>query len=160
MSDKNSLINENEDRYQALGQNQETIMKGMKNKKLLTYWDYIQIDTLLGLQKPRTHLPDEEIFILYHQVSELYFKMILHEIKQIAHSKHLTAQFFYDRLKRINRYWDALTLSYAVMRDGMDVNQYLQFRASLIPASGLQSVQYRFIGGVDSVGRWPPIIRR
>ncbi|MCZ6521433.1 MAG: tryptophan 2,3-dioxygenase family protein [Bacteroidetes bacterium] len=145
MSDNNSLINENEARYQDLGQNPETIMKGMKNKKLLTYWDYIQIDTLLGLQKPRTHLPDEEIFILYHQVSELYFKMILHEIKQIAHSKHLTAQFFYDRLKRINRYWDVLTLSYAVMRDGMDVNQYLQFRASLIPASGLQSVQYRFI---------------
>jgi len=120
-------------------------MEGIKYKKLLTYWDYIQIDTLLSLQKPRTDLPDEEIFILYHQVSELYFKMMLHEIKQIAYSKDLTAQFFYDSLKRINRYWDALTLSYAVMRDGMDVNQYLKFRTSLTPASGLQSVQYRFI---------------
>jgi tryptophan 2,3-dioxygenase len=111
----------------------------------LTYWDYIHLDTLLSLQSPKTPFPDEEIFIMYHQITELYFKLALHECKQITGAETLTPAFFAARLKRINRYFEALTQSFEIMVDGMEKEQFLQFRMSLLPASGFQSGQYRMI---------------
>ena len=61
----------------------------------MVYWDYIQTDALLGLQTQRTTLPDEMIFIMYHQVNELLFKMILLEIEQIAKYESLNAGVIY-----------------------------------------------------------------
>lgn len=139
------IIDEINEKYKALGQNPEVFLEGLKHNKLITYWDYIQTDTLLTLQKTRTDFPDEAIFVMYHQVTELYFKMILHEIHQIIHHPALTGAFFTARLERINRYFGILTSSFAVMRDGMELEQYLQFRNSLTPASGFQSAQYRLI---------------
>lgn len=139
------IIDEINEKYKALGQNPDVFLEGLKHNKLITYWDYIQTDTLLTLQKTRTNFPDEAIFVMYHQVTELYFKMILHEIHQIIHHPGLTGAFFTARLERINRYFSILTSSFAVMRDGMELEQYLQFRNSLTPASGFQSAQYRLI---------------
>ena len=82
---------------------------------------------------------------MYHQITELYFKLALHECKQIAENEHLTADFFAARVKRINSYFGALTQSFAIMVDGMEKEQFLQFRMSLLPASGFQSGQYRMI---------------
>lgn len=82
---------------------------------------------------------------MYHQVTELYFKMALHECKQIAQHQNLTADFFATRVKRINRYFESLTQSFAIMVDGMEKEQFLQFRMSLLPSSGFQSGQYRMI---------------
>ena len=62
--------------------------------KPITYWDYIQTDALLNLQVQRTLLPDENVFIMYHQINELLFKMILWEIKQISYAEKLTTPFF------------------------------------------------------------------
>jgi tryptophan 2,3-dioxygenase len=113
--------------------------------KPITYWDYIQTDALLSLQTQRTTLPDEMVFIMYHQVNELIFKMILWEINQISHAAELKTDFFTERLMRISRYFDMLTTSFSIMENGMEVEQYMKFRNTLTPASGFQSAQYRLI---------------
>jgi tryptophan 2,3-dioxygenase len=120
-------------------------LDGLLYADFLTYWDYIHLDTLLSLQNPKTSFPDEEIFIIYHQITELYFKLSLHECKQIAEHPALTVDFFSQRVKRINSYFEALTNSFEIMVQGMEKEQFLKFRMSLLPASGFQSGQYRMI---------------
>jgi len=132
-------------KYEAMGQDMASYLDGLLYADFLTYWDYIHLDTLLSLQSPKTPFPDEEIFIIYHQITELYFKLALHECKQIAEHDNLTVEFFTARLKRINRYFEALTQSFEIMADGMEKEQFLKFRMSLLPASGFQSGQYRMI---------------
>ncbi|KIA96960.1 tryptophan 2,3-dioxygenase [Pedobacter kyungheensis] len=134
-----------EEKYTAMGQDMGSYLDGLLYADFLTYWDYIHLDTLLSLQNPKTPFPDEEIFIMYHQITELYFKLTLHECRQIAEHTELTAAFFTTRVKRINAYFNALTTSFEVMVDGMDKEQFLKFRMSLLPASGFQSGQYRMI---------------
>jgi tryptophan 2,3-dioxygenase len=134
-----------QEKYEAMGQDMVSYLDGLLHADFLTYWDYIHLDTLLSLQSPKTPFPDEEIFIIYHQITELYFKLALHECKQITIADPLTAEFFTARLKRINRYFEALTNSFEIMVDGMEKGQFLQFRMSLLPASGFQSGQYRMI---------------
>ncbi len=139
------LIKALEEKYRKQGQNLVTYLEGLLHNEYLTYWDYIQTDALLGLQIPRTTFPDELIFIIYHQNTELYFKMILSEMKQIADDTALTAEMFTKRLRRINRYMDILVESFDVMSEGMDPEQFRKFRMSLTPASGFQSAQFRQI---------------
>ncbi|CAH0172314.1 Tryptophan 2,3-dioxygenase [Pedobacter sp. Bi27] len=134
-----------QEKYTAMGQDMASYLDGLLYADFLTYWDYIHLDTLLSLQNPKTPIPDEEIFIMYHQITELYFKLALHECRQIAEHENLTAEFFTARVKRINAYFNALTTSFEVMVDGMEKEQFLKFRMSLLPASGFQSGQYRMI---------------
>ncbi len=138
-------INQIDEKFQAINQKTETHLEGLLWSKPITYWDYIQTDALLNLQIQRTTLPDEMVFIMYHQVNELLFKMILWEIQQVSHCNELTTKFFAERLMRISRYFDMLTTSFDIMGDGMEVEQYLKFRNTLTPASGFQSAQYRMI---------------
>jgi len=138
-------INQIDEKFQAINQKTETHLEGLLWAKPITYWDYIQTDALLNLQIQRTTLPDEMVFIMYHQVNELLFKMILWEIQQVSHCDNLTTKFFAERLMRISRYFDMLTTSFDIMGDGMEVEQYLKFRNTLTPASGFQSAQYRMI---------------
>jgi tryptophan 2,3-dioxygenase len=132
-------------KYEALGQDLLSYLDGLLYSDSVKYWDYIELDTLLSLQKPRTTIPDERIFIIYHQITELYFKMALQEFDQLANHPSINAEFFVERVGRINRYFDALITSFDVMSKGMDHKQFLQFRMSLLPASGFQSAQYRRI---------------
>jgi tryptophan 2,3-dioxygenase len=134
-----------QEKYEAMGQDMTSYLDGLLYADFLTYWDYIHLDTLLSLQNPKTPFPDEEIFIIYHQITELYFKLSLHECEQMSNQQPFTADFFYARLKRINRYFEALTQSFEIMVDGMEKEQFLKFRMSLLPASGFQSGQYRMI---------------
>jgi len=134
-----------QEKYAAMGQDMAAYLDGLLYADFLTYWDYIHLDTLLSLQSPKTSFPDEEIFIMYHQITELYFKLSLHEFKQIAAHPDLTVEFFTARVKRINAYFNALTSSFDVMVEGMEKEQFLKFRMSLLPASGFQSGQYRMI---------------
>lgn len=134
-----------QEKYDAMGQDMASYLDGLLYADFLTYWDYIHLDTLLSLQSPKTPFPDEEIFIMYHQITELYFKLALHECRQIAEHQNLTSVFFTARVKRINAYFNALTTSFEVMVDGMEKEQFLKFRMSLLPASGFQSGQYRMI---------------
>jgi tryptophan 2,3-dioxygenase len=134
-----------QNKYEAMGQDMASYLDGLLYADFLTYWDYIHLDTLLSLQSPKTPFPDEEIFIMYHQITELYFKLSLHECNQISNHENLTAEFFTARVKRINAYFNALTTSFEVMVNGMEKEQFLKFRMSLLPASGFQSGQYRMI---------------
>ncbi len=132
-------------KYAVMGQDLVSYLDGLLYADYLTYWDYIHLDTLLSLQNPRTSFPDEEIFIMYHQITELYFKLSLHELEQIASTENPDIKFLNTRIKRVNRYFANLTHSFEVMVDGMDRDQFLKFRMSLLPASGFQSAQYRMI---------------
>jgi len=139
------LLNKIEEKFQAINQKTDTHLEGLLWSKPINYWDYIQTDVLLNLQTQRTTLPDEMVFIMYHQVNELLFKMILWEIEQIAHTEKPETEFFTERLMRISRYFDMLTTSFDIMGDGMEIEQYMKFRNTLTPASGFQSAQYRII---------------
>ena len=139
------LIEALEAKYDELRQDKNTFLEGLLYSKPLNYWDYIQTDSLLNLQIQRTNFPDEMVFLLYHQVNELIFKMILWELEQIAKSSVLEVEFFTDKLMRISRYFDMLTSSFSIMKEGMDVEQYNKFRHTLAPGSGFQSAQYRKI---------------
>jgi len=138
-------LNHLNDKFEAINQNTATHLEGLLWSKPITYWDYIQTDALLNLQVQRTTLPDEMVFVMYHQVNELLFKMILWEISQICHCEQPKTAFFTERLMRISRYFDMLTTSFDIMGDGMEVEQYMKFRNTLTPASGFQSAQYRLI---------------
>ncbi len=139
------LIEQINAKYENLGENPNTYLSGLLYTNPINYWDYCEVETLLALQKPKTHLPDENIFIMYHQVNELLFKMILSEIEQIADKENIEIDFLVARLGRINRYFDVLITSFAIMKYGMEVDQYMKFRDALTPASGFQSIQYRLI---------------
>ncbi|MET6998919.1 tryptophan 2,3-dioxygenase family protein [Chitinophaga defluvii] len=134
-----------EEKYSAMGQDLSSYLDGLLYADYLTYWDYIQLDVLLNLQHPRTPFPDENIFIIYHQITELYFKLSLQAIEQICHAPVLTADIFKTQIRRINNYFRNLVHSFEIMVDGMDKQQFLQFRMALLPASGFQSGQFRMV---------------
>ena len=132
-------------KYAVMGQDLSSYLDGLLHSDYLTYWDYIHLDTLLSLQNPKTSFPDEKVFIVYHQITELYFNLILWEIEQIAECEPIEEKFFIQRLDRIVNYFRQLESSFGVMVDGMEKEQFLKFRMSLLPASGFQSAQYRLI---------------
>ena len=147
------------EKYGATGQDLKSYLDGLLYADYLSYWDYINLDTLLSLQKPKTDFPDENIFITYHQITELYFKLILNELEQISNNgrdvldsgedrgwkKKLDIDFFIKRIKRVIRYFEILVSSFDVMIDGMSKNEFLKFRMALLPGSGFQSIQFRLI---------------
>ncbi|GAB4027761.1 tryptophan 2,3-dioxygenase family protein [Spirosoma gilvum] len=134
-----------EQKFAAMGQDMTSYLEGLLQADYLTYWDYIHLETLLSLQNPKTAYPDELIFVTYHQITELYFKLVLHEIAQVANASPLTTEFFTARMQRINRYFKLLEESFEVMIMGMEREQFLKFRMALLPSSGFQSVQFREI---------------
>lgn len=144
------MINEHtikalEEKYANLGENPETYLNGLLQAKPITYWDYIQVDTLLTLQKTRTDFKDEEIFVMYHQVTELTLKMMIHEIKQLSEGENLSEEIWIIKLDRLKRYTRMLITSFDIMKDGMSYEDYNIFRATLTPASGFQSAQFRIL---------------
>ena len=146
-------------KYSATGQDLHSYLDGLLLSDFLGYWDYINLDTLLTLQKPKTDYPDEKIFIIYHQITELYFKLCINEIEQINENgriinndgqdlgwdSKLSLELFIEKMKRLNRYMKNLIESFDVMIDGMDKREFLKFRMALLPSSGFQSVQFRKI---------------
>jgi len=148
-----------EEKYAQMGQDIHAYLDGLLLSNYVTYWDYVQVDSLLTLQQPKTDFPDEVIFIMYHQITELYFKLCLHELEQVSNNgkkimpngkdegwnTKLDPDFFVERINRVNRYFEALTKSFEIMIDGMEREQFLRFRMALLPASGFQSAQYRKI---------------
>jgi tryptophan 2,3-dioxygenase len=142
---REDLLGQIEQKYKQIDQKTDTHLEGLLWAKPITYWDYIQTDALLNLQVQRTTLPDEMVFLMYHQINELLFKMILWEMEQLCHTEKPSVSFFTEKLMRISRYFDMLATSFDIMGDGMDVEQYMKFRNTLTPASGFQSAQYRMI---------------
>jgi tryptophan 2,3-dioxygenase len=111
----------------------------------LTYGDYLQVRELIALQHLHSEPPhhDETLFIVIHQVYELWFKQLLHEIDTIIdylnHDKTLAAHRLLRRCIEIER---VLVNQIAVL-ETMTPMDFLAFRDHLRPASGFQSWQFR-----------------
>ena len=144
-SEYSDIVTKLEQKYEAMGQDLSSYLDGLLYSDYLTYWDYIHVDTLLSLQNPKTSFPDEKVFITYHQITELYFNLVLAELKQIAEHSNITKEFFVARLERLIRYFQNLESSFDIMVSGLEPEQFLKFRMSLLPSSGFQSAQYRLI---------------
>jgi tryptophan 2,3-dioxygenase len=113
----------------------------------VTYQSYLRLDTLLSLQVPRSDGPehDEMLFIVIHQVYELWFKELLHELDHVAvlfrSDKPHRAQ---HTLKRILTILKVLVAQLDIL-ETMTPLEFLSFRARLEAASGFQSNQFRQI---------------
>ena len=68
-------------KYAVMGQDMSSYLDGLLHADYLTYWDYIHLDTLLGLQNPKTRFPDEQGYYLSSDHRTLFFNLILWEIK-------------------------------------------------------------------------------
>ena len=144
-TERDEILNRIDAKYHAIDQNPDVHLEGLVWANPITYWDYILPEALLSLQVQRTTQPDEMVFIMYHQINELLFKMILWEIDQVSNAETVEAAFFTEKLRRVSRYFDMLSSSFSIMGDGMEREQYMKFRNTLTPASGFQSAQYRLI---------------
>jgi tryptophan 2,3-dioxygenase len=120
----------------------------------LTYGSYLRIDDLLALQKPQSDPPehDELLFIIVHQVYELWFKQMLHEIEAAIRHLHgdnlLKVQ---KNFKRIHAIQHLLETQIEVL-ETMTPQEFNAFRYRLNPASGFQSAQFReieFVAGAQ-----------
>jgi len=110
-----------------------------------TYGDYLHLDELLGAQQPLTAVHDEMLFIIQHHTSELWLKLLLHELDlavKLVRADRLTESFkIFARIAHIQR---MLFEQWAVL-ETMTPSEYLQFRDALGKASGFQSYQYRAV---------------
>ncbi len=138
-----SILSALRDKYADLRQDPDVYLKGLLHAKPITYWDYIEVDALLSLQHPRTNFADEYVFIVYHQITELSLRLLIHELEQVTGDCRPTEQELIIKIKRVNRYTELLINSFDIMREGMSYDDYNEFRHSLTPASGFQSAQFR-----------------
>lgn len=117
-----------------------------------TYWDYLKLDKLLdlqnGLDKNESQLlPDELHFIIVHQIFELWFKLVLNELRLVRDalvrpdSPEIPIPGVLRRLDRINRTLGSAAQQWAVM-ETISPQEFLAFRDKLFPASGFQSFQF------------------
>jgi tryptophan 2,3-dioxygenase len=124
-----------------------------------TYGDYLHLDELLAAQRPVTDVHDEMLFIIQHHTSELWIKLLLHELDlavKLVRSDRLVETFkIFARVGHIQR---MLFEQWAVL-ETMTPSEYLQFRDALGKASGFQSYQYRaleFVLGNKDVNTLKP----
>lgn len=126
-----------------------------KNTTPCYYGDYLQLDKILGAQQPESarygaEAHDETLFIVVHQVYELWFKQILHELKAVLHvfaepvihDQQLTGVV--HKLKRVISIQQLLNQQIGVM-ETMTPQDFMSFRDYLVPASGFQSVQFKML---------------
>jgi tryptophan 2,3-dioxygenase len=116
-------------------------------KDRLTYGGYLALDKLLEAQSPLSHPPhhDEMLFIIQHQVSELWMKLIIHELQ--AAMAAIRADDLSPALKvlaRVKQVQKQLFEMWGVLST-LTPSEYAEFRDVLGPASGFQSAQYRQI---------------
>lgn len=113
----------------------------------LTYSGYLRLDRLLSAQEPLSAPPhhDEMLFIIQHQTSELWMKLIIHELgAAMGHIREDELEPCFKILARVKHIQSQLTSQWSVLAT-LTPTEYQQFRHVLGPASGFQSVQYRQI---------------
>jgi tryptophan 2,3-dioxygenase len=111
----------------------------------MSYGDYLQLDTLLSAQKPLSAQSDELLFIIIHQSTELWMKLVLHELAlAIAGVREDRLQPALKNLARVGRIQAQMIQSWDVLST-MTPAEYSAFRDSLGRSSGFQSVQNRRI---------------
>jgi tryptophan 2,3-dioxygenase len=118
------------------------------------YSTYLRINDLLKLQIPLTNdAPDELLFIVVHQSYELWFKVIVDELKRAA--KELHANLPWRAISHLRRMVgiEDLLLEHLHLLDSMSPEGFLEFRDPLDPASGFQSFQFRAIEFLSGAGK-------
>ncbi|MBV8354399.1 MAG: tryptophan 2,3-dioxygenase [Candidatus Eremiobacteraeota bacterium] len=121
----------------------------------LSYGSYLQIDALLGLQRPQSDPPhhDELLFIVVHQVYELWFKQVLHEveaaIRYLGEDDALHTTRALGRVHTIQR----LLEEQVDVLETMTPHEFNAFRSRLNPASGFQSLQFRELEFLCGAGK-------
>jgi tryptophan 2,3-dioxygenase len=114
-------------------------------RERMSYGGYLCLDQLLSAQRPMSEHHDEMLFIIQHQTSELWMKLILHELKgAIASIQADQLDPCFKILTRIKNIQAQLFDQWAVLAT-LTPSEYAQFRGALGPASGFQSAQYRAI---------------
>ena len=111
----------------------------------MTYGDYLALDTLLSAQHPRSPSHNEMLFIVQHQTSELWMKLMLHELRaaidRVAHDQLGDA---FKMLARVSKILEQLVHAWDVLAT-MTPSEYSEMRPYLASSSGFQSWQYRCI---------------
>nr|WP_315480120.1 tryptophan 2,3-dioxygenase [uncultured Rhodoferax sp.] len=111
----------------------------------MSYGDYLQIDTILSAQKPLSPAHDELLFIIQHQTSELWMKLMLHELTAaIAHIAQDDLPPAFKMLARVSKIMEQLVHAWDVLAT-MTPPEYSAMRPYLGASSGFQSFQYRCI---------------
>lgn len=119
----------------------------------VSYPDYLALEELLGLQRPRTspEHPDELLFIVVHQASELWFKVIIQQLRAlIAELITGDAERALWHLQRINTLMRIVAEQLSSL-DTLPPQRFQQFRDFLGASSGQQSVQFRVIGALSGL---------
>ncbi|HEX3651053.1 MAG TPA: tryptophan 2,3-dioxygenase family protein [Pseudonocardiaceae bacterium] len=114
----------------------------------LTYASYLALDEILGAQRPRSDEHDEMLFIVIHQVYELWFKQLLHELAALQ--RRLTDGHTTHALHTLRRTLTILKVAVAQIDvlETMTPRQFTSFRTRLDAASGFQSAQFRELEAV------------
>ncbi|MFC4077828.1 tryptophan 2,3-dioxygenase [Salinithrix halophila] len=111
----------------------------------MTYGDYLQLDTILSSQRRLSGHHDELLFIIIHQASELWMKLILHELEAaISSIEEGDLEPAFKKLARVSRVQEQLIQSWSVLST-LTPSEYMQFRDKLGHSSGFQSWQNRLI---------------
>jgi tryptophan 2,3-dioxygenase len=114
-------------------------------REQMTYGDYLQLHTLLSSQKLLSRHHDEMLFVIIHQVSELWMKLILHELKAAINNIQRGAlSSAFKMLARVSKIQLQIIQSWDVLST-LTPSEYIEFRGHLGRASGFQSYQYRLI---------------
>ena len=110
-----------------------------------TYASYLRLDLLLDAQQPRSDHHDEMLFIIQHQTSELWMKLLIHELREvIAWINRDNLEPSFKIFARVGHIQNVLYDQWGVLAT-LTPTEYVQFRGTLGTASGFQSVQYRAI---------------
>ncbi len=113
----------------------------------MTYAGYLRLDRLLSAQEPLSKPPhhDEMLFIVQHQTSELWLKLLIHELSAaVEHLRGDRVWQFGKVAARCKRVLDQLTAQWSVL-ETLTPSEYMEFREILGPSSGFQSLQYRTV---------------
>ena len=138
----------------------------------VTYGSYLALDEILALQRPRSAHPDELLFIVVHQASELWFKEILHELDLLVESfQRHEPEFALFRMGRINALMRIVSAQLSAL-ETLPPQHFAEFRTHLGSSSGSQSVQFRaieaasglrephFMNVLQEHGDIPEVVRR
>ncbi len=113
--------------------------------KRMSYSDYLRLGEVLDAQKPLSASPDEMLFIIQHQTSELWMKLAIHELTSAMEAiRRDDLQPAFKMLTRVARIFEQLNSAWDVLRT-MTPSEYTRFRDALGQSSGFQSWQYRAI---------------
>src|SRR5690242_12717479 len=111
----------------------------------MSYGDYLSLDAVLGAQKPRSQDHNELLFIIQHQASELWMKLMIHELEAARrHVRGDDLQPAFKMLARVARIMAQLNQSWDVLST-LTPAEYSSFRKDLGSSSGFQSYQYRIV---------------